>query len=212
MPKLLNTSANLRNSTPLERSATSIASASSAPSHLRRLLDARRRGGVDRAAVDANGRGGAARIAAARVDAYRPQPARPGVDRGRCRGLPDRLDSVGRDADVKRRSARDAGTQRQASAAMLAGHFAHVPFRPRTSSAPAAKAIYPREGGWLYVIVGPGKDALDIAVVRGARRTTVATIAAATETRAVFVAVRDRIDGVQLLDGDAAVASARIAY
>jgi hypothetical protein len=112
----------------------------------------------------------------------------------------------------ERGAAADAGTQRQASAAMLAGHFAHVPFRPRTPSAPAAKAIYPREGGWLYVIVGPGKDALDIAVVRGARRTTVATVAAATETRAVFVAVRDRIDGVLLLDGDAAVASARIAY
>lgn len=112
----------------------------------------------------------------------------------------------------ERGAAADAGTQRQVSAAMLAGHFAHVPFRPRTPNAPAAKAIYPREGGWLYVIVGPGRDALDVVVVRGGRRTTVATIAAAAETRAVFVAVRDRIEGVQLLDGDAAVASARIAY
>ena len=100
----------------------------------------------------------------------------------------------------------------QVAAAMLSGHFTHVPFVARVSGAPAAKVIYAREGGWIYVIAGAGTDALEIAVLRGEQSTTVGRLAPSDGVRSRFIVVPGRIDTVVLLDRGAAIASARTIY
>jgi hypothetical protein len=104
------------------------------------------------------------------------------------------------------------GQQQLAMRAMLAGHFVHVPFQPRVAGAPNAKVLYAREGGWLYVIVGPGADALDVAVVANGTRTTVSSIAGGAGTRFAFIPESAHVDTVQLLDRGAPIADARIVY
>ena len=100
----------------------------------------------------------------------------------------------------------------QVVAAMLAGHFTHVPFVARVPGAPAAKVIYAREGGWIYVIAGAGTDALEIAVLRGGRSTTVGGLAPSDGVRSRFIALPGRVDAVVLLERGAAIASARTIY
>ena len=99
-----------------------------------------------------------------------------------------------------------------ALAAMLTGHFAHVPFERRAPHAPAAKAIYAPGGGWLYVIVAPGPTALGVAVVVDGKRRTVASIAPGSQTRSAFIARAGRVERVDLLERGAPVASARLVY
>ena len=105
----------------------------------------------------------------------------------------------------------DARTARRATAALLAGHFAHAPFRATAAGAPAGKVIYALRGGWIYAIVAPGPNALDVAVVRDGARVATARIGASEAARSAFVPVAGRIDAVELLDGGRAVAIARIA-
>lgn len=102
--------------------------------------------------------------------------------------------------------------EQQAASAMLAGHFNHAPLRAVRPDAPSAKVIYPREGGWLYVLVAPGKTALDVSVVAGGARRTVASLAPGDRTRTAFVRCPGRANEVELLENGAPVASARLVY
>lgn len=114
---------------------------------------------------------------------------------------------------TQQRSANDAARGQQAALqAMLAGHFIHAPFAPLAPNAPAAKVIYAREGGWLYVIVAPGSDSLDVATIIAGKRAVVATIAAGKATRFAFILQPVRVDSMQLLDRGVPVAQARVIY
>ncbi len=109
-------------------------------------------------------------------------------------------------------SVRPGSIPAPALAAMLTSHFAHVPFERRAPHAPAGKAIYARGGGWLYVIVAPGRTALGVAIVVDGRRRTVASIAPGSRTRSAFIARAGRVERVDLLERGAPVASARLVY
>jgi hypothetical protein len=99
---------------------------------------------------------------------------------------------------------------RQAMSAMLAGHFVHAPLLPLSADAPAGKVIYAREGGWIYVIVAAGAVPLDIDVVSAGTRTRVASLEASAQTRAAFIRTPGAIQSVELLQGSAAIAQAKI--
>jgi hypothetical protein len=102
--------------------------------------------------------------------------------------------------------------QQVALTAMLAGHFAHAAFVSGAPGAPAAKVIYAREGGWLYVIVAPGSETLDVRVARNGKRAIVGSIAGSGATRSAFVSGIGRVDVVELLDRGVLVAYARVVY
>lgn len=102
--------------------------------------------------------------------------------------------------------------QTAAISAMLSGHFAHAAFVARVAGAPAAKVIYAREGGWIYVLAAPGTSALSIAVTRAARQQQVGTLPIASEVRARFISVPGRVDSVELLDRGVTIATARVVY
>jgi Putative zinc-finger len=96
--------------------------------------------------------------------------------------------------------------------AMLAGHFAHAPLQPLLAGVPPAKVIYAREGGWIYLLAGAGKDSLDVATVTGGRTNVVATLAPSDATRAAFVKTPGRVDAVELLQNGKPISTAHIAY
>jgi anti-sigma factor RsiW len=96
--------------------------------------------------------------------------------------------------------------------AMLVGHFAHAPLLPILAGAPAAKVIYAREGGWIYVLVGAGTSSLDVATVTAGRTAVVAALAPSGATRAAFVKITGRIDTVELLQNGRSISAAHIAY
>jgi hypothetical protein len=102
--------------------------------------------------------------------------------------------------------------QQLAMNAMLAGHFLHTPVAPLKPNAPKAKVIYPREGGWLYVLVGPYNQSLDVVAITGNQRKTIASVASGTETRAEFVPIAQRVTTVQLLENGTPIGTARIVY
>ncbi len=112
-----------------------------------------------------------------------------------------------------RRPAETPGASQQlAMNAMLAGHFLHAPFAALVPGAPNAKAIYPREGGWLYVLVGPATQPIGVVAIAGNRRTTIATIPPGTQARAAFATLAWRVSSVELVANGTAVGSARIVY
>lgn len=119
-------------------------------------------------------------------------------------------------ASLRERGTADSASQQQqqqvAMNAMLAGHFAHAPFVSHAAGVPPAKLIFAREGGWLYVIVGPGADPLDIAVVTGGKRTTVASVAPAAVVRSAFIRQPTRVESVELVDRGVPIAVAHVAY
>ncbi len=102
--------------------------------------------------------------------------------------------------------------QQLAMNAMLAGHFLHAPAASLVPGAPQAKVIYPREGGWLYVLVGPAGQPVDVVAVIGSEHRTVASIPPGTQTRSAFVPIAAQVSTVQLLEDGTPVASARIVY
>jgi anti-sigma factor RsiW len=102
--------------------------------------------------------------------------------------------------------------QQRASDAMLAGHFLHVELTPLASGAPAAKAIYARNGSWLYVLVGPAQRTLGIVLVAGSKRWAIAAVPPSMQTRSVFMDLPRRFDAVELDDGRTPVARAAFAY
>jgi len=103
-------------------------------------------------------------------------------------------------------------SQQLAMNAMLAGHFLHTPFAAVIPGAPNAKVIYPREGGWLYVLVGAASQPIEVAAVVGNQRMPIASISPGAATRAAFVAIPQRVSAVQLLENGAPIATARIVY
>lgn len=114
---------------------------------------------------------------------------------------------------LRERDAIDSAHQQQlAMRAMLAGHFVHAPFVARVPGAPAAKVVYAREGGWLYVIVAPGSDPLDVVVVSGATLTKVASLPAARAVRSAFINQPARVEQIELRDKGVPVAAAHIVY
>ncbi len=102
--------------------------------------------------------------------------------------------------------------QQLAMNAMLAGHFLHTPAVALFPGVPKAKVIYPREGGWLYVLVGASSQPIDVVAIAGNKRTTIASIPPGPATRSAFVQIAQRVSSVQLLEGGTLVASARIVY
>ena len=110
---------------------------------------------------------------------------------------------------IARVQQRGASGDTLAASAMLAGHFSHAPFVALAAGAPKAKAIYPLEGGWLYIIAAPGA-ALDIAVIGPGERRTIATLPPSTATRTLFVRYPGPINSVALLDGTTPVAIAHL--
>lgn len=113
---------------------------------------------------------------------------------------------------VRQSDGRPSSNQQRAMNAMLAGHFLHAPAAALVPGAPKAKVIYPREGGWLYVLVGAASQQIDVVAITGNERTTIASIPPGAATRSAFVDIAQRVSSVQLLEGGAPVASARIAY
>ena len=113
-------------------------------------------------------------------------------------------------APIRERPA--AVAERPALEAMLAGHFLHAQFIGSTAGAPAAKAIYAREGGWIYVIAAPGHDALDVVVLARGRRTRVASLQPSDGVRASFTDIAGHPDAVDLVDRGVPVARAHLAY
>ena len=108
---------------------------------------------------------------------------------------------------------RPAGVaDRPALEAMLAGHFLHAPFAGRIAGAPAAKVIYAREGGWIYVIAAPGAHALDVVAVTSGRRLSISSLEPSDRVRSRFATIAGRADTVELVDRGVAVATAHLAY
>lgn len=105
-----------------------------------------------------------------------------------------------------------SSNQQLAMNAMLAGHFLHAPAAALVPGAPQAKVIYPREGGWLYVLVGAASRPIDVVAITGSQRKTIASIPPGPATRSAFVEIPQRVSSVQLLEGNTPVASARIVY
>lgn len=102
--------------------------------------------------------------------------------------------------------------QQVAMTAMLHSHFQHTQFVADAPGAPAAKVIFGRTGGWIYVLAAPGIAPLSVVTLAGGARTTVATLAPATQTRAVFIPLQGRIDAVLLLDGTRQLAHANVVF
>jgi anti-sigma factor RsiW len=114
---------------------------------------------------------------------------------------------------LRERATIDSAHQAQlAMHAMLAGHFLHAPFAARAPGAPAAKVVYAREGGWLYVIAAPGSDPLSVVVIAGGKRATVASLPAATVVRSVFINQPTPVEAVELVDRGTPIAVAHIVY
>jgi anti-sigma factor RsiW len=113
---------------------------------------------------------------------------------------------------VRHSGGENGSNQQRAMNAMLAGHFLHTPAVALVPGAPAAKVIYPREGGWLYVLAGAASESLDVVAVTGSQRSTIASIPPGGATRGVFVAIAQRVSSVELLENGTPVSSARIVY
>lgn len=99
-----------------------------------------------------------------------------------------------------------------AMTAMLHGHFLHAPFAARTGAAPSAKAIYARNGAWVYVLVAPANDALDVVAVSNGKSSELGTIAPGTATRGAFFTQKVRPEILELVHDGTTVSSARLIY
>jgi len=96
--------------------------------------------------------------------------------------------------------------------AMVSSHFLHAPFVPVTPGAPGAKVVYARDGSWLYVIVAPGSEPLDVIAISGNKRSSVATIPAGSAMRSAYVTPPNKVDTLELDEGGRVLSQARIAY
>ena len=101
------------------------------------------------------------------------------------------------------------GSERVAMQAMLHGHFLHASFTPVDPSAPEAKAIYARDGSWLYVLVAAGPEPVDVAIVSGGKQTIVASLPASTQTRAAFSARPPGLREIDLIENGRTVSRVR---
>ena len=113
---------------------------------------------------------------------------------------------------VTQRSSEQPAPQQVAMTAMLNSHFQHSQFVSDEPGAPAAKVIFGRSGGWIYVLAGAGNAQLSIVTVANASMVTVATLAPSTQTRSVFVPLNTRIDRVLLTENGRQIAHANVAF
>ena len=102
--------------------------------------------------------------------------------------------------------------QQLAMTSMLRGHFLHSPFAARIAGAPNAKAIYGRDGGWVYVLVAPARDAFDVVAVSNGKSAKLGTIAPGTATRGAYFPQNARPDTLELVLDGKTVASATLVY
>lgn len=103
-------------------------------------------------------------------------------------------------------------TQQLAMTAMLQGHFMHAPFAAGVAGAPSAKAIYSRTGAWVYVLVAPANDALDVVAVTNGEPSKLGTIAPGTATRGAFFTRNVRPERLELVRDGRMIASATLVY
>ena len=109
------------------------------------------------------------------------------------------------------RAADDAARERNvAMTAMLNSHFLHAAFAPRVPGAPSGKAIYARDRSWMYVLVAPGPDALQVTTVSANGSTVAASLPASSQVREAFIQPATGINTVQLVDRGAISATATI--
>lgn len=94
---------------------------------------------------------------------------------------------------------------RQAVAAMIGSHFLHSQFVKLTPEAPAAKAIFARDGGWLYVIAVTQRD---LTLSAGGR--VVGKLSGTGDERAIFIAHPPATKSLVLSDGARALSRAAV--
>lgn len=102
--------------------------------------------------------------------------------------------------------------QQLAMTAMLDGHFMHAPFAAANPGAPNAKAIYARNGAWIYVLAAPADGALDVVAVSNGKRSKLGTIAPGTATRGAFFTEIVPADKLELVRDGRTIASATLVY
>jgi anti-sigma factor RsiW len=107
-----------------------------------------------------------------------------------------------RDRDLR---ASDA-VSRQAVAAMIHSHFLHAQFVKLSPDAPAAKAIFARNGAWLYVIAVTGRD---LTLSAGGR--VLGELSGTGNERALFVERPPATKSLLLSDGARVLAHAAVA-
>jgi hypothetical protein len=107
-----------------------------------------------------------------------------------------------RDRDLR---AADA-VNRQAVAAMIGSHFLHSQFVKVEPDAPAAKAIFARNGAWLYVIAVTGRD---LTLTAGGR--TVGKLSGTGNERSLFIEHPPATKSLMLSDGSRILAHAAVA-
>jgi anti-sigma factor RsiW len=100
-----------------------------------------------------------------------------------------------------------AGANRnQALAAMVHSHFLHAPFVKIAPDAPAAKAIFARDGSWLYVIAASDRD---LTLTAGGR--VLGTVTGNGGERTLFLVHPPHAKALDLSDGSRTLARAAIA-
>lgn len=95
---------------------------------------------------------------------------------------------------------------RQAVAAMIGSHFLHAQFVNLSPDAPPAKAIFARNGAWLYVIAVTDRD---LTLSAGGR--VLGKLSGTGDERAIFVEHPTATRSLVLSDGSRALARAAVA-
>jgi anti-sigma factor RsiW len=106
-----------------------------------------------------------------------------------------------RDRDLR---ASDA-VNRQAVAAMIGSHFLHAQFVKVAADAPAAKAIFARDGAWVYVIAVTDRD---LTLNAGSR--ALGKLTGTGNERALFVEHPSATRSLVLMDGSRVLARAAV--
>lgn len=93
---------------------------------------------------------------------------------------------------------------------VAASHFFHADFTP-TGAPLTAKAIYARDGAWLYVVVA-SPDIYRVASEEGPQHSELGTTLRVGESSSLFVKLRGRPKSLVLLRGVAVAARVALAY
>lgn len=110
------------------------------------------------------------------------------------------------------RSTAPSATEQLAMTAMLNGHFMHAPFAADVSGAPNGKAIYARDGAWVYVLIAPAGDALDVVGFKNGKSSNLGTIPPGSATRGEFFSGTHRPERLELRDRGKTIAAATLVY
>jgi len=107
-----------------------------------------------------------------------------------------------RDRDLRASDARN----RQAVAAMIGSHFLHSQFVKAAPDAPPAKAIFARNGAWLYVIAVTDRD---LTLSSGGR--VIGQLSGTGNERSAFIEHPPATKSLVLMDGSRTLAHAAVA-